>query len=118
MPRHTSPNPLLVTEASFQSQVLAIAKLAGWKVQHTRTVQIRPGKWATPLQGHAGFPDLVLCHPDRGLIFAELKTNTGRVAPHQKAWLDELEQTGAEVYVWRPRDLRYIEARLTKGRRP
>jgi len=59
-------------ESYFQSQVIMLAKLHGWLVMHTRAVEIRPGVWKTPLQGHAGFPDLVLVHPAKGLIFAVL----------------------------------------------
>jgi len=46
-------------ESEFQSAVIEAAHWHGWIVHHTRNVQIRPGVWATPLQGDRGVPDLV-----------------------------------------------------------
>jgi hypothetical protein len=99
-------------ESTFQSSVIMLAKLHGWLVMHTRAVEIRPGVWKTPLQGHAGYPDLTLAHSTRGIIFAELKSDIGRVSPMQKAWHETLSATGAEVHVWRPKDLHDISTRL------
>lgn len=100
-----------MTEAAFQNQVIQLARMYGWLVQHSRPAQLPSGKWATPIQGYAGFPDLVLAHP-RGVIFAELKSATGRIRPEQERWLETLMSAGAEVYVWRPEDLPLIALRL------
>jgi hypothetical protein len=114
----TTVNDLFrINEASFQSTILELARLYGWHVHHTRAVQIRPGYWATPLQGVAGFPDLVLAKSPTarhrgGVIFAEIKTATGRLSDTQKEWLERLSLGGAEVYVWRPRDIASIRERL------
>ena len=114
----TTVNDLFrINEASFQSTILELARLYGWHVHHTRAVQTRPGYWATPLQGVAGFPDLVLAKSPTarhrgGVIFAELKTATGRLSDTQKEWLERLSLGGAEVYVWRPRDIASIRVRL------
>jgi hypothetical protein len=102
------------SEKDFQAAVVRFAKLTGWRVQHTRTVQIRPGVWATPVQGHSGFPDLVLAHPTRGLLFVELKTIGGRLSKDQKDWLIVLSEASAEVYVWYPSDWPAIEERLQR----
>jgi len=102
------------SEKDFQAAVVTFAKLCGWRVQHTRTVQIRPGVWATPVQGHAGFPDLVLAHPTRGVLFVELKTIGGRLSKDQKDWLIVLSESAAEVYVWYPSDWPQIEERLQR----
>lgn len=104
-------------ESYFQSQVIMLAKLHGWLVMHTRAVEIRPGVWKTPLSGHAGFPDLVLAHSFRGIIYAELKSDIGRVSPLQTKWLETLACNGAEVHVWRPKDLEEISTRLA-NRKP
>jgi len=101
-------------ESYFQSQVILLAKLHGWLVMHTRAVEIRPGVWKTPLQGHAGYPDLTLAHKYKGVIFAELKSDIGRVSTMQKAWHETLSAAGAEVYVWRPKDIQDISDRLAK----
>ena len=61
-----------MTEREFQRAVVELARLMGWRVHHTRPALTRAGEWRTPIQGDAGFPDLVLCRPPR-LILAELK---------------------------------------------
>ena len=101
-------------ESYFQSQVIMLAKLHGWLVMHTRAVEIRPGVWKTPLQGHAGFPDLVLCHESRGVIFAELKSDKGKLSAMQVVWSEALTVAGQEVYCWRPKDIEDISTRLAR----
>jgi len=91
-----------------------LAKLHGWLVMHTRAVEIRPGVWKTPLQGHAGFPDLVLCHERRGVIFAELKSDKGKLSAMQVVWSEALTVAGQEVYCWRPKDIEDISTRLAR----
>jgi hypothetical protein len=103
-------------ESYFQSQVIMLARLHGWLVMHTRAVEIRPGVWKTPLQGHAGYPDLTLAHKTRGVIFAELKSDIGRLSTSQELWLSTLKDAGMEHYVWRPKDIDFISTRL--ARRP
>lgn len=50
----------------------------------------------------AGLPDLILVRRGR-CIFAELKTEKGKLRPAQADWVAELEAVeGVEVYVWRP----------------
>lgn len=106
-----------MSEAEFQSQVIEIARMYGWKVSHFRPAQIRPGRWATPIQGDAGFPDLVLAHPTRGVLFAELKKEKGRLSAGQVAWIRTLIAGGAEAYVWYPSDLPEITSRLSRSTR-
>jgi hypothetical protein len=102
-------------ESYFQSQVILLARLHGWLVMHTRAVEIRPGVWKTPLQGHAGYPDLTLAHKTRGVIFAELKSDIGRLSEKQELWLSTLNDAGMETHVWRPKDIQAISDRLAKG---
>ena len=101
-----------INEAALQAAVIELARMTGWKVMHQRPAQIRPGKWVTPVTGDVGFPDLVLAHPSRGVIFAELKTAIGKVSPEQRLWHDTLKAGGAEVHVWRPADISTIRQRL------
>jgi hypothetical protein len=61
--------------------------------------------------GATGFPDLVLAHKIKGLIFAELKTAKGKTSIAQEHWLTILHPH-AECYIWRPEDLVAIEQRL------
>ena len=84
------------------------------------------GKWSTPIQGDAGFPDLVLAHPQKGVIFAELKSEKGKPTEAQMEWLEVLSNATygcptksdhwlVRVCVWRPSDMDEIEARLRLG---
>jgi hypothetical protein len=90
-------------ERDWQRYVIDLARTLGWRVAHFRPAQTQTGRWVTPVAADgAGFPDLVLVR-DR-VVFAELKTNTGKVAPQQVLWRDAIIAAGAEHHVWRPRD--------------
>ena len=85
---------LAISEKQFEAQVKQMAKLTGWRYYHT---------WRS-MHSPAGFPDCVMVKPPR-LIFAELKSDTGKVSPEQQAWLDDLGKlVNVEVYLWRPAD--------------
>ncbi|HEY5870710.1 MAG TPA: VRR-NUC domain-containing protein [Candidatus Tectomicrobia bacterium] len=90
-------------ENSFQSRVVRLAKDHSWLVYHTRDSR-----------GSAeGFPDLVLVR--EVIIFAELKTRTGKLTAEQDRWLTMLAAPGlVSVYLWRPSDWPAIEQRLTR----
>lgn len=114
-----------VAEAAFQAQVIEIATLYGWLSFHDYD-----SRRSTP-----GFPDLVLVRAPE-IIFAELKSQRGRVRPEQGKWLAHLTAVGVEVenvlaaataagahsslavdtHVWRPDDFDDIIARLSRGR--
>ena len=105
-----------LTEAQFQSWVIGVAQWNQWMVQHSRPAREASGSWSTPISGNVGFPDLVLSHKTHGTIFAELKSETGRLSIFQTAWLETL-RAGAEAYLWRPSDALFIARRL-RGERP
>ena len=95
------------SEAAFQEQVLELARACGWLVHAERPALSRSGRWATPIQGDAGFPDLVLVHPQRRLLlFVELKMKGGKLTIAQQAWLDALNTVvfAGLAGVWRPGD--------------
>ena len=100
------------SERVFQDKVIQIAKMNGWLVFHPVPAQVRPGTWRSDGKG---FPDLVLAHKQRGVIFAELKTASGKLSYHQLEWLNAIGPH-AERYVWRPADLDAIAARLAGPR--
>lgn len=104
--------PENISEAAFQSYVVEAAAWHGWKTFHPRTVRTFKGNHLTAYQGDAGFPDLVLAHDKRGVIFAELKTQKGRMSTGQQLWRLALESGGAEYHLWRPSDWWDIEKRL------
>jgi len=92
-----------MTEAQLQDAIATYARTIGWTVAHFRPARTNQGWRTAGAYDAAGFPDLVLVRGPR-LIFAELKSHSGKVRPDQQWWLDRLETTPAEVYVWRPDD--------------
>lgn len=97
-----------VSEKEFQAAVIRYAELRGYRVYHTHDSR----------RSAAGFPDLVLVKHGR-LVFAELKTEKGRLSKAQEEWLDALGNVGdplcdhcADVHVWRPSNWPVIEAVL------
>lgn len=95
-----------MSEAALQAQVISLARTWGWEYFHAP--DNRPGgRTGQPQRGIvSGFPDLVLVHARaRRILYRELKTETGRVADAQRNWHEILEAAGADVAVWRPRDL-------------
>lgn len=101
-----------LTEAQLQEKVIALAKAKGWLVMHSRPARTEKG-WRTPIAGDAGFPDLVLARDGR-VLFAELKSESGRLTRQQREWLDALGagQYAKSVHVWRPSDWPEIEGTL------
>ena len=95
-----------MTEAELLGAVVELASLDGWLVHHCRPARTGRG-WSTPIQGHPGFPDLVLARDGR-VIFAELKRQGAKVTPAQARWWREL----VTMAVWRPSDWAEIEATL------
>lgn len=83
-----------MTEKALQSAIVQTARLLGWRVYHTFDSR----------RSEPGFPDLCMVR-GRELIFAELKTATGKVSAAQYEWLNALADTGhAYVAIWRPAD--------------
>jgi hypothetical protein len=99
-----------MTEAELQERVIRAARITGWRYYHPP--DNRPGGKSGRVQRVVpGFPDLVLVHvAQRRIMYRELKTQTGRVSPDQRTWLDDLAIAGADVGVWRPADL--LEERI------
>jgi hypothetical protein len=97
-----------LSEDDFQQQVLDWAQLRGWRIAHVRAAQVRDGRWATPVTGSPGFPDLVLAR--RGVVLlAELKSETGRFRPGQREWLAAADTHGR---LWRPSSWDTVVAEL------
>jgi hypothetical protein len=107
-------------EAAFQQQVLDLARIYGWRAYHTHDSR----------RSEPGFPDLVLIRAPE-LIFAELKTSSGRLSPAQHEWIamlslveegiaqragDPPESRLVEVNIWRPSDFDAIHGRLARRR--
>lgn len=96
--RRRQPFMQAMTEKDWQQAVQNLAIHYGWRHYHTHDSR----------RSNPGFPDLVLVRGTR-LVFAELKTDAGRVSEVQWSWLNALYEAEREVYVWRPRDLRTVK---------
>lgn len=98
----TPAAPAKATEREFQAQVVELAGILGWTVNHVRrSIGGKKQGWvtATTLKG---WPDLTLIRPPR-LLFVELKVKPNKVEPAQQAVLDLLDAVpGVEVAVWYP----------------
>ena len=101
-------------ERDFQKQVTDLAEIYGWQYAHFRPAVTTKG-WRTPVSGSlgAGWVDLVLCHPKSGrVLLAELKSDKGKLSPHQSEVIETQRTCGLTVHVWRPSDLDWIAQEL------
>lgn len=95
-----------MSEAELLAAVRQLARLTGWLVYHTHDSR----------RSEPGFPDLALANHRQGrVIFAELKTATGRITAKQEEWLAALASAGCETALWRPADLPDIARVLRKA---
>ena len=98
--------PENINERTFQAAIVELAKLTGWRIYHAFDSR----------RSEAGFPDLVMTRDGR-ILFAELKTERGRVSEAQREWLTALASCpGLEIYVWRPADWDAIERTMRRSR--
>lgn len=105
----------LTDEATFQRMVVEVARIHGWRVAHFGKARTVRGRTITPtMYDAAGFPDLVLAHPEGAVMFRELKTDKGRLSPEQTEWLALLFRADADVGTWRPKDWTQIVAQLRR----
>lgn len=69
----------------------------------------------SPDERSMGFPDLILIRGGK-VIFAELKTERGKVSDAQYDWHSRAMEHGAEVDLWRPSDWKHVVSVLGEGR--
>lgn len=95
-----------VTEATFQRQVVSLFTACGWGVYHTYDSR----------RSNPGYPDLTLWHRKRGVIWLELKSESGRATPVQRTMIDQLNEACARESAWivRPSDWPFLEG-LARG---
>ena len=92
----------LISERELLATVVDYAEAHSWKVYHVFDM-FQHAKRSSP-----GFPDLVLVRAGE-LVFAELKSEKGRLTDPQNEWFQALsEVVGGQVCVWRPSDWEQI----------
>jgi hypothetical protein len=82
-----------ITEAQLQRDIIELCSWHHLLVYHTHDSR----------RSRRGFPDLVIVGP-RGVLFRELKSETGKMEPDQTCWGQGLAESGANWAVWRPGD--------------
>lgn len=105
-----------MNESQFQKQVIQLAQLYGWRVAHFRPAWSKDGqRCMTAVQADGqGFPDLCMVKKAR-LLFAELKSDKGKLNPEQNEWITRLTNSmRCEVYIWRPEKWDEIQEILTR----
>lgn len=108
-----TPGMALISERAFQSQVVRYARLMGWRVWHDNATNApklcRSCKQPLKLpRNEAGLVDLILLRRPR-VVWAELKSERGKVSPEQASFIAELRAAHQEVYLWRPSDWQEVE---------
>lgn len=98
-----------MTEAAWQSQVVALARQFGWEAFHAPAN--RPGIGGQRQTVTPGWPDLVLLGHSRAL-FVELKRESGKPTQAQLDTLAALRDAGCETCLWKPSDLPLVLAAL------
>ena len=98
------PVRLRESEYNFQSAVVELAELLGWRVFHAARIKghLRTGS-------SVGFLDLVLAR-NGVVLFAECKTDTGKLTNEQIDWL-----LATHGVIWRPKHWKVIEKSLKDG---
>lgn len=92
------PNVVRAHELACQNTIVQAAIACGWHVHAERAARTASGRHATPIQGHAGFPDLVMITPDRTELWVvELKRAPNKIEPAQQVWLDLFAGLGVPV---------------------
>lgn len=114
MPTATLP----MTEDDLLTAVIDLCRRHRVLAHHSRPAVVGRtaagrARWATPIQGDAGLPDLVIVGR-RGVLFRELKSEVGRLSKEQARWTTTLAVAGADCATWRPSMLRsgQIEAEI------
>lgn len=123
-----------INEKEFQTEVMNTARATGWSVRHfhdsrRQVVDSNGHKRLVGDKDAAGWPDLAMWHPSRGVVIAELKGPKTPVSPDQTKTLESLavtamsmaigEQPKLRVHLWRPDDFPGIVVPLlTKGTGP
>jgi hypothetical protein len=106
-----------VNEQQFLDRIIHLATVQRWAIHHDRPARRAGARWATAIQGHAGFPDLVLAR--QGVVlFREVKGyqasgRLGRLSSEQLDWARQLDHWATRSIIDVGSGLSAIEARRT-----
>jgi len=108
-----------LTGTQVQDAAIEMAHALGWIIAHFRPAMKSNGRWTTAVAADAaGFPDLVLVHSDRRILWRECKSRNEKLKPEQEIWRDWLLNAGEDWEVWDYRDYPdAIKAQLERGNR-
>ncbi len=100
---------LNISEAEWQTVVIDLAHAFGYRCVHWRPARVlRDGieTYETPVGGDGkDFPDCIFFKKDHPVIYAELKSEDGKVRPGQQEWLELIASCSmAEAFLWKPSD--------------
>ncbi|MDQ3273527.1 MAG: VRR-NUC domain-containing protein [Actinomycetota bacterium] len=98
--RQARLNPWQLAEAKAMSET----KLQTEARNQARILRLLAYHTHDSRRSDKGFPDLVVVGPG-GVLYRELKDETGVVSPDQVEWLVRLVEAGVDAGVWRPTDL-------------
>ncbi len=88
-------------ELACQNHIVGHAARFGWLVHAERASKRPSGKYSTAVQGHTGFPDLILVHEGaKRLMVVELKRHPNTPEPDQLRWLKAFHACGVRTTVW------------------
>ncbi len=95
----------MLEKPELTDTIIGLAQDLGWLVHHDRPARTDKG-WRTAVQGDAGFPDLLLGHPNTGRLMAfELKREGKQPTNAQDLWLAMFGKSPIRSGIWRPSDL-------------
>jgi hypothetical protein len=103
--RDRQPSAMEVIAAAMSENDLLISITCGTRAK-PGLCKIYGLKWYHPFDSRhsvSGWPDVVIVGPG-GVVYAELKTQRGRVSSAQREWITALEHAGQAAFVWRPED--------------
>ena len=100
-----------IKESEWQKTVERIARFNGWLVFHAP--DNKPDFHGKVQNITAGFPDLVLIK-NGVLIFAELKSETGKTSVDQDKWLEAISACKVLAFVWRPSNIDEVRSFLER----
>lgn len=107
---------MTATEAQCQRAIIEAAQMAGWRVHAERTSRTASGSYATAIQGHRGFPDIIMVRGYQLLAIELKRDKTGRMGEGQQEWLDMLDAVPGVIAltVWVPSQMQSLIERLTQ----